>query len=93
MRFAVLMSAPFFLLSLVLTATIPADTVKSRTSYMSHIFESIDFVRSSSVVAWLIVYANFIGLSFAAFTSFMQLYFYDVLSSVLGVLWSWPFKP
>lgn len=85
MRFAVLMSAPFFLLSLVLTATIPADTVKSRTSYMSHIFESIDFVRSSSVVAWLIVYANFIGLSFAAFTSFMQLYFYDVLSSVLGV--------
>lgn len=85
MRFAVLMSAPFFLISLIITATIPADTVKSEAPYTLHLSESIRFIRDSPAVAWLIAYANLIGLSFAAFTSFMQLYFYGFLPSIMGV--------
>ncbi|GAB6135317.1 MFS transporter [Thermococcus prieurii] len=87
MRSAVLLSAPFALLSALILATVPADTARSGTSYGRHLLESLCFVRNSPEVLWLFLYANLIGLPLTAFTSFMQLYFYGVIASVMAISW------
>ncbi|WP_099212480.1 MFS transporter [Thermococcus henrietii] len=87
MRFAVLLSVPFALLSALILATVPADTARSGASYGRHLLESLRFVRNSPEILRLFVYANLIGLPLTAFTSFMQLYFYAVIASVIIVSW------
>ncbi|CAD5244367.1 MFS transporter permease [Thermococcus camini] len=87
MRLAVLVSLPFTVLSMLVLATVPADTARSGVSYGRHLLESLRLIRNSPEVLWLFVYANVIGLPLTAFTSFMQLYFYGVMASVLVVSW------
>ncbi|NPA47662.1 MAG: MFS transporter [Thermococci archaeon] len=87
MRSAVLLSVPFALLSALILAMIPADTARSGASYGRHLLESFRFLRNSPEVLWLFLYVNLIGLPLTAFTSFMQLYFYGVIASVIAVSW------
>ncbi|WP_297535511.1 MFS transporter, partial [Thermococcus sp.] len=87
MHFAVLLSVPFALLSALILTTVPADTARSGASYGRHLLESLRFVRNSPEVLWLFIYANLIGLPLTAFTSFMQLYFYAVIVSIIVVSW------
>jgi len=87
MRLAILLSVPFVLLSALILATIPADTARSGASYGRHLLESLHFVRNSPGILWLFIYANLISLPLTAFTSFMQLYFYGLIASVIAVSW------
>ncbi|NJE55568.1 MFS transporter [Thermococcus sp. 21S9] len=87
MRFAVLLSVPFALLSALILATVPTDTAKSSASYGRHLLESLRFVRNSPEVLWLFIYANLIGLPLTVFTSFIQLYFYGLIASVIVISW------
>ncbi|AMM53819.1 MFS transporter [Pyrococcus kukulkanii] len=87
MRVAILLSVPFILISFLIMLTIPSDTTKSKLPYGYHLIETFRFLRSSRVLALLFAYASLIGLSLASFTSFMQLYFYEFMPSILGVSW------
>ncbi len=87
MRIAILLTAPFIVASLSILATVPTDRSRSGLSYGLHLIESLRFLKHSPKVILLVVYANFIGMSLAVFTSFMQLYFYGLFPSVTVVSW------